>query len=523
MNELHSILSPIKKKLDPLILALVVLGVYISTLLPGIGYSGDTTKFQFVGKVLGTAHEPGAPGYTMLNFLFITLFPWGSFSFKANLLSALCSTAAIVVLFYLFQRISVRRSVAFFTSLTFAFTYTIWSQSVVAEIYALNILFVGLTLLFFIRWHQTLHQRDFFIGSLVYALSFGTHLTMITFLPALLFFAWKTRKDYFWNVRVVASVFGIIALGAAQYGYLFWRTYAQDTSYLEIAVSNLKDLWYYARGGQFQNVMVNSSLDKPFFIRMPIMLRLAWIEYSVLLPVAMLGFLFIRNNSLRVFLILCAMGTFVFTCLYGIPDIFVYMIPVYYILALTLGISLEWIASRCKSHQLILLRLSIVCMPGLFLAVNYQKADQRSNVNAQIFVEQSLKSIGSRSVIICPDYDWAEFFWYYVFAKDYQKDSVYAFYPHIGDMPCESIESYVNQSKPFYLPVQRCYLPAGLAVYYCTASGGRSYDLSRTRHPSTDIRLHNYVGDPAMMRMIKDGFRFTQIGIDMYRIDKPSS
>jgi len=114
MNELHSILSPIKKKLDPLILALVVLGVYISTLLPGIGYSGDTTKFQFVGKVLGTAHEPGAPGYTMLNFLFITLFPWGSFSFKANLLSALCSTAAIVVLFYLLQIISVRRSVGFF-------------------------------------------------------------------------------------------------------------------------------------------------------------------------------------------------------------------------------------------------------------------------------------------------------------------------------------------------------------------------------------------------------------------------
>jgi hypothetical protein len=520
MTNPHSVLNCIKKRFHIVLLILVVFGVYISTLLRGIGYSGDTTKFQFVGKVLGTAHEPGAPGYTMLNYLFVTIFPWGSYSFKANLLSAMCATAAIIVLFYLLQRLSVRRSTAFFVSLTFAFTYTFWSQAVIAEVYALNILFVGLTLFFFIRWHQTLIQRDFFIGCTIYALSFGTHLSMIAFLPALLFLVWKTRKEYFWNVRVLACVFLIILIGAAQYGYLFWRTYAQDTTYLEITVSDFKDLWYYVRGGQFQDKLTDSSLSKIIYLRMPVILRLAWLEYSVLLPAAIFGFYLIRNNSLRVFLILCAVGIFVLTCLYGIPDIFVYVIPVYYLLALTLGISLEWIASRCKAQYLTLFQLSLVCMPCLFLTLNYQKADQSGNLDAKVFVEQSLKTIGRKSLIICPDYDWGEFFWYYVFAENFQQDSVYVYYPHNAEMPVKSLESYVSHAEPFYLPVQRCYVPAGLTVYYCTAFEERSFDRSRFRYPHSTYRFLS-VSDPAIENLIEDGFRFVQVGSNMYRIDRP--
>ncbi len=519
ITDTYLILNNMKKRGYIAILVIAVLGVYISTLLRGIGYSGDTTKFQFVGKVLGTAHEPGSPGYTILNYCFVTLFPWGSYSFKANLLSAVFATAAIIVLFFLLQKLSVRRSVAFFTSLIFAFTYTLWSQSVIAEVYTLNILFVGLTLFFFIKWHQTLRQRDFFIGCTIYALSFGTHLSMITFLPALLFLVWKTRKEYFFNIRIVICILGIIAIGAAQYGYLFWRTYAQDTTYLEIAVTNLKDLWYYVRGGQFQDKLMDSSLNKAFYIRMPFMMHLAWLEYSLLLPVCILGFVVIRNSSLRIFLILCAMATFVFACLYGISDIFIYMLPLYFILALTLGNSLEWFANRCIKRYLVLFQIFLACTSCIFLSLNYIKADQSGNMHAKTLVEQSLMSLGRKSFIVCPDYDWAEYFWYYVFAEGYQRDSVYVFYPHNTDISVESIESYLSHRKPFYLPVQRCYVPDGLNVYFCTATGVRGFNRSRARYPFADTLLR-YVGDPTMRDMLKTGLQFTPVGIDMYRINK---
>jgi hypothetical protein len=45
----------------PLLLILILGSIYSLTLLPGVGYSGDTAKFQYVGHVLGTDHPPGCP------------------------------------------------------------------------------------------------------------------------------------------------------------------------------------------------------------------------------------------------------------------------------------------------------------------------------------------------------------------------------------------------------------------------------------------------------------------------------
>ena len=52
-----------------IILAVLVAAIYIWSLLPGIGYSGDTANLQFVGYVLGTTHPTGYPLYTLINFL----------------------------------------------------------------------------------------------------------------------------------------------------------------------------------------------------------------------------------------------------------------------------------------------------------------------------------------------------------------------------------------------------------------------------------------------------------------------
>lgn len=49
------------------LLVLLLCAVYSFTLLPGIGYQGDTAKFQFVGKVLGIPQPTGYPTYIFLN------------------------------------------------------------------------------------------------------------------------------------------------------------------------------------------------------------------------------------------------------------------------------------------------------------------------------------------------------------------------------------------------------------------------------------------------------------------------
>src|SRR5438105_10916305 len=68
-------------------------------------------------------------------------------------------------------------------ALLFAVSYTFWSQSIIAEVYALHILFVALTLLLLLRWsaRPTMGRLAMFFAA--YALGFGNHLSMVLLLP----------------------------------------------------------------------------------------------------------------------------------------------------------------------------------------------------------------------------------------------------------------------------------------------------------------------------------------------------
>ena len=61
--------------------------LFLLTLAPGLIGLEDTPKFQFVGKVLGTAHNPGYPLYVVVSHVFGWL-PFGNLGWRINLMSA---------------------------------------------------------------------------------------------------------------------------------------------------------------------------------------------------------------------------------------------------------------------------------------------------------------------------------------------------------------------------------------------------------------------------------------------------
>ena len=62
------------------------LGLYMYTLAPTV-LPSNSGEFQFVADILGIAHPPGYPLYTMLGKLF-TLIPLGDVAYRVNLMSA---------------------------------------------------------------------------------------------------------------------------------------------------------------------------------------------------------------------------------------------------------------------------------------------------------------------------------------------------------------------------------------------------------------------------------------------------
>ncbi|KAF0118040.1 MAG: hypothetical protein FD151_2251, partial [bacterium] len=258
------------KHKDTLLNAFIILlpfSLYLKTLLPGLGNTGDTAKWQFMGKVLGIPHATGYPLYILLNKLFIQI-PLRSIAYRVNLMSAVFSVLTLFFLYTLLKEISKSRMASFYSTLLFAFTLTYWSQSIVAEVYTLNSLLVALVFFVLIQWHKTRKDNYFYLFLFFYALSFGNHLTMITLLPALLVFMVAVDLKIFIRPRVVAAVLASIAFLAGLYSYFFIRT-SQRAAYLEHEVRNFKGLIALVTGKQFQSKMFGFSLQEIFSERIP--------------------------------------------------------------------------------------------------------------------------------------------------------------------------------------------------------------------------------------------------------------
>ena len=151
-------------------------------MLPGMDL-GDTPSFQ---ARIGTALLSRRATATLSTPRSAALFAGslaGTPAHALNLASVVEAAAACVVLVLLGVELSGSVTAAAAAALLFAGSYTFWSQSIIAEVYALHIFFVALTLLFALRWsaRPTFGRLALLLGT--YAIGFGNHLSMILLAP----------------------------------------------------------------------------------------------------------------------------------------------------------------------------------------------------------------------------------------------------------------------------------------------------------------------------------------------------
>ena len=181
--------------------------LYLFTLTPRI-CAGDSGELTTAIYNLGAAHPPGYPLYTMLGKIF-TYIPVGTIAYRVNLLSAFFAALTIPFLFLflvkLLQTSLVKlapmrdRIIAVAASLLFAFSQTHWSQAVISEVYALNIVFAPLLLFSILVWQERVFlslqrgvpaygERLLLLFALLMGMSLTNHLLLVGYmLPLVLF------------------------------------------------------------------------------------------------------------------------------------------------------------------------------------------------------------------------------------------------------------------------------------------------------------------------------------------------
>ncbi|MFN2283092.1 MAG: DUF2723 domain-containing protein, partial [Anaerolineae bacterium] len=191
--------------------------IYLLNLSPYVGVA-DTFEFQVTALRLGIAHPTGYPLYVLLSKLF-TLLPFGTLAWKVNLTAAVCATAAMGVVYQLVHRLTRHTVIAVLTTLALAWSSAVWSQAIIAEVYALNLLFVAgaLWLALDILEGRTM-PATLWRAALLLGLSLTNHITMVMLIPALglaCLLRWPRLHLGDW-LKAVA----LFALGLTVYAYI---------------------------------------------------------------------------------------------------------------------------------------------------------------------------------------------------------------------------------------------------------------------------------------------------------------
>ncbi len=217
-----------------LLVAVLALSAYLRTLCPTI-FAGDSGELAAAAVTLGIAHPPGYPLWVLLAHGLTFLSPHEP-ALALNVFSAVCGAIAAAMLTSLLLRIRVSPLAAVAGGLGYAFAIGPWSQSVITEVYALNMALTALSLWAAVAGLQG-KRWGYPLAALLLGLGMGNHpLVALAGLPLLAWWA-HTRHERPRDAPLLVPLL-LFFLGLSVYLYLPLRQSQNPT----IEWGGMKDL-----------------------------------------------------------------------------------------------------------------------------------------------------------------------------------------------------------------------------------------------------------------------------------------
>ncbi|MEK9149985.1 MAG: DUF2723 domain-containing protein, partial [Candidatus Desantisbacteria bacterium] len=149
--------------------AVIPFFIYLLTVAPTVVFfdSGELITSSFL---VSPAHPPGYPLFVMMG-KFGTFLPFGSIAYKVNIMAAFFSSLAAMMVFLITSLIirdinvpdalrKYQELISFSTAITFAFSYSLWNQAIIAEVYPLNTFLTGLIIYILLSWRDKVKFQE---------------------------------------------------------------------------------------------------------------------------------------------------------------------------------------------------------------------------------------------------------------------------------------------------------------------------------------------------------------------------
>ena len=196
--------------------------VYVYTAQPNVGLL-DSGEFIVAAQHFGVPHPTGYPLWTLLAWLF-QLLPLGNAAWEVNIFSGVCGALA-VGLTTLIGSSMLRWMMPWFSGderesgslvpaliagtfgLLFAFSFSFWTQAVIAEVYTLHGLLIALFVLSLYWWVRRPElDRPILATFFTFALCMSNHHLTLALAPLPLLVPLILRREVFWEVLVSSVV-----------------------------------------------------------------------------------------------------------------------------------------------------------------------------------------------------------------------------------------------------------------------------------------------------------------------------
>lgn len=155
---------------------LVIFVIYILS-MPSTVVLEDDGFFLLSAYYNGISHPPGYPLYTFIAHVF-GLIPLENYALKIHILSALFSVGACAVFYNILKELNSNQDIGFFV-LVLAFSSVLWSQSIIAEVYTLNLFLLLAIFLLLLKFHHNQNLILLRLAALIYGLALSNHWPLV--------------------------------------------------------------------------------------------------------------------------------------------------------------------------------------------------------------------------------------------------------------------------------------------------------------------------------------------------------
>jgi hypothetical protein len=309
---------------------------YRFTLLPGVDF-GDTASFQALVGERAISPRDAYPLYFAVGNL-VWWLAGGEAAFGINLASAICGALACGVLTWVAADLTDSIVAGAVGGLLLAASYTFWTQSIIAEVYALHLLMMGLVLTALLWWDRRRTRGRLAVVFAVYALAFGNHLMTVLMAPAIILFVATAPGGarLLFSPKTIAMAIVIAAAGACQY---LW-----NASYLwalpnppETLIAFARTFWFDVTKSDWRETMVLAVHRSVLARRASMYLFDLTQQFGT--PGIILALLGLASSIWRprIFLLILSGWAvpFVFAYTYNVGDAHVFFLPSHQIVALS--------------------------------------------------------------------------------------------------------------------------------------------------------------------------------------------